>query len=266
MSVITYTVEGSVGRICMHNAPDNRLCDELITRLGEISREISADDSIRVVLMESTGESFCRGGDPAEGDGWASLDRAGAEDLMTRALDAMTAYENIPVPVITKVQGPCLGGGLEVALYGDIIISSENAVFSHIEQAVGIVTLLGGVQRMADRAGKTKALQWAYTSQFITAQEMYDAGVVNQVVPHEDLDRVTMEWVERIGNGATLAHKGHKQLVRAWSDGGVKAADDLLIPMSVDLFQTEDARGSLTSAIEDLRSGNARREYKFSGK
>src|SRR5437660_1420513 len=82
----------------------------------------------------------------------------------------------------------CFGGGFEIALRADVIIAAESAQFCHTEAAIGMFTLLGGVQRVAERAGRGRATRWALTSERIPAADALAAGIVTEVVPDEELE------------------------------------------------------------------------------
>jgi enoyl-CoA hydratase/carnithine racemase len=147
-----------------------------------------------------------------------------------------------------------------------VIVAADDAVFGHPEQMIGVVTLLGGIQRVAERAGRTRAMQWALTSELVAAQEMLAAGVITQVVPEAELAETTIGWAERLSNGPTLAHAGHKQMLNAWANGGIEAADKLIPELAVQLMQSEDARQAIASAQDALRRGIARPVFRFQGR
>ena len=164
------------------------------------------------------------------------------------------------------VQGNCFGGGFEIALRADIIIAAESATFCHTESALGVFTFLGGVQRVAERAGRARAARWALTSEKVSAVQALAAGIVAEVVPDDQLDAVTTQWAARLARGATRAHAAHKQLLSAWANGGVAAADDLIADLATNVLATEDAQFGIASMIKADQAGVARPDLEFTGR
>jgi len=140
-------------------------------------------------------------------------------DMTTRQLRAtfdqymsvFNRFEKLPLPVIAAVQGLCFGGGLELAIRADMIFAAESAAFGHPEQSIGIVTVLGGVYRVAERAGRSFATEWALTSERVPAAIMMQRGVVNRVVPDAELEKAAREFAERVAKGPTRAYAGRSR-------------------------------------------------------
>jgi enoyl-CoA hydratase/carnithine racemase len=107
--------------------------------------------------------------------------------LFERYLSAFNQFERLPIPTVAAVQGLCFGGGLELAVRADVIFAGASARFGHPEQSIGIVTVLGGIYRIAERAGRSRAIEWALTSEQVPATVMERYGVVNRVVEDEAL-------------------------------------------------------------------------------
>jgi enoyl-CoA hydratase/carnithine racemase len=164
------------------------------------------------------------------------------------------------------VHGNCFGGGFEIALRADVIIATESAQFCHTEAGIGMFTLLGGVQRVAERAGRGRAARWALTSEKVSAADALAAGVVAEMVPDDQLDAVTAQWAARLARGATVAHATHKAMLRAWANGGVQAADDLIPALAEKLLRTADARHGVAAAVKADEAGVARADLEFTGR
>jgi enoyl-CoA hydratase/carnithine racemase len=263
MAGIEFSVSSGVASLVLDNPPQNRLSTELLSGFGEAVRSIAGDHDIRAVLVRAEGEDFSFGGDIST---WLELTPEQIRDNVNAAIQLFNAFEDLPVPIIAAVQGKCLGGGFELALRADVIVAADDAVFGHPEQMIGVVTLLGGIQRVAERAGRTRAMQWALTSELVAAQEMLAAGVITQVVPEAELAKTSTAWAEQLANGPTLAHAGHKQMLKAWANGGIEAADRLIPELAQQLMQTGDARRGIASAQDALRRGTARPVLQFQGR
>lgn len=108
--------------------------------------------------------------------------------------------------------------------------------------------------------------KWALTAEMVPASTAKEVGLINEVVPTIDLRQAGQGWVEKLAKGATLAHADHKTLLRAWSNGGITAADELMPAMLGKTLMNDDCQGSLLGAIEAAKHGQPRPEYKFQGK
>ncbi|MCU1680661.1 MAG: Enoyl-CoA hydratase [Amycolatopsis sp.] len=261
MSHLTCSIEAGVAELVLTNPPQNRIdeqtADELVAAVETIGRS-----SARAVLVRAEGRDFCFGGDITT---WSDLTNRQLRALFEKYLSAFNRLERLPLLVIAAVQGLCAGGGFELALRADIIFAGESARFAHPEQSLGLVTVLGGVQRVAARAGRARAAEWALTSDQVPAAVMADAGVVNHVVADDLLLSTARSFAVKIAAGPTRAHTAHKALLRAWEDGGVTAADNALFDIAMPLFESDDTRRGLTSATNALRAGVPRPSLDFTG-
>ncbi len=225
MASFNFTVEEGIATLLLSNPPQNRLNSATSADFRAAVERIQADDSIRALVIRAEGDNFSYGGDIST---WLDVDPAAIGANIAEGLHGLRAFEALRVPVISAVQGICLGGAFEIVLRTDIIVAAENARFGHSEQTLGLITLMGGVQRVAERAGRARALRWAMTSERVPAREMLEAGVITEVVPDDRLVAVAYEWARRLGKGPTLAHAAHKKMLSAWSNGGVAAADTVI--------------------------------------
>lgn len=257
------SVQGGVAEFVLDNPPQNRLNTETMVGCAEGVERVKGDESVRVVVIRAAGADFSFGGEIAS---WDMSHPERMTELFALGLQISNALEQLPVPVIAAVQGNCSGGGFEIALRADVIIAAESARFCHTEGAIGMFTLLGGVQRVAERAGRARAMRWALTSERVSAADAFAAGVVSELVADDQLDAVTGLWAARLARGATRAHAGHKALLRAWADGGVKAADELLPEVAATLLRTADAQFGVASAVQADAAGVARPELEFAGR
>jgi enoyl-CoA hydratase/carnithine racemase len=107
-----------------------------------------------------------------------------------------------------------------------------------------------GTQRMAERAGTARAREFVMTGGLYDAGKMYDWGVVNRVLPAGDLLEKSRKFAGRLASGPTIAHLATKRIVRAQADHGTRGADERTAALSSHLFETEDARGAITSFLE----------------
>ncbi len=263
MSYLNYTHEDGVATITLDNPPNSRLNDELLQGFVQAVLDLSKRSDTRVVLVKAEGADFSFGADITT---WLDHTEESIATWITQSVQVANLLESLPVPVVAAVQGHCLGGAFELVLRMDFIIAADDAKFGHPEATAGMFTGLGGIQRVADRIGRTRAMKMALTSEVIGSQDALDFGLVNEVVPRAELHSQAEEWAARFGGGATLAHAAHKKLLHAWSNGGVLAADALLPELFGKCLVSEDAQGSLLGASEAVKAGKPRPAYAFKGR
>ncbi|HEY0800165.1 MAG TPA: enoyl-CoA hydratase/isomerase family protein [Steroidobacteraceae bacterium] len=262
MSYITLENEGELAIITLDNPPQNRIGERVVAELATVIQTIEAGE-FRAVLLRAKGENFCFGGDIAD---WPDMSSRQLRALFDYDMSIFNRFERLPLPVVAAVQGLCFGGGLELAIRADMIVAAESARFGHPEQTLGIVTLLGGIYRVAERAGRSFASEWALTSEPISAATMMQHGVVNRVVPDADLDKSARQLAARAATGATRAYAAHKALLRIWAEAGVAAADSAMFDIAMPLFETEDVRRGLASAVGALKAGRSRPVLDYKGR
>ncbi|MEM7019749.1 MAG: enoyl-CoA hydratase-related protein [Pseudomonadota bacterium] len=187
------------------NAINPAMHDELQSAFDDFA----ADDEQFIGVVTGTGErSFCVGSDlktiagsdkrpPYPSDGYAGL----------------IERFDLNKPLIAAVNGLCLGGGFEVALACDIIIATEDASFGLPEPRVGAVALGGGLHRLARQIGLKRAMGYVFTCARISAQEGFNLGLVNEVVPANELEAATTRWCEEILKSAPMSIRASKESI-----------------------------------------------------
>ena len=205
--------EGRVAVLTV-NRPDklNALNDQVRVDLLAALAEIEGDDGLGVVVLTGAGEkSFIAGADISEFAGRTPFDQREAM-RSPRIFDVMSSY---PKPVIAMINGFCLGGGCELALSCDLRIASEKARFGQPEIKLGLIPGGGGTQRLPRLVGTGHALRLILTGDMIDAAEAKAIGLVELVVPHEELRAKTLELAQKIAGMSPLTVKVAKEAVRA---------------------------------------------------
>jgi enoyl-CoA hydratase/carnithine racemase len=262
MSHLSYEIEGSLATITLNNPPQNRITPEMADELEAALDAIDQSDA-RATLLKADGPDFSFGGDIVE---WPGMNQRERRSLFERYMRTFNRFERLAIPTIAAVQGLCFGGGFELALRADILFAGETARFGHPEQSIAIVTVLGGIYRVAERAGRAKAMEWALSSEQIPAAVMAQHGVVNCVVPDKALVEEAKGYALSIAAGPTLAHAAHKALLKAWSIGGTSGADEAMFDIAMPLFESADTRLAIPGAIEAARAGKPRPRFAFEGR
>jgi enoyl-CoA hydratase/carnithine racemase len=262
MTHISLKVEWPVSIITVHRPPQNRIDDDMVEQFATIIEKIESSES-RAVLLRADGPDFSFGGDIMK---WPDMSVRQLRATFDRYLSVFNRFERLPLPVVAAVQGLCFGGGLELAIRADMIIAGESARFGHPEQSLGIVTMLGGIYRVAERAGRNFATEWAMTSHQVPAATMMQHGVVNRVVPDASLEEASREAAQQAAKGPTLAYAAHKALLRIWAESGVAAADSAMLDIAMPLFISDDVRRGIPSAVNALTAGTPRPIVDFEGR
>ncbi len=223
-------------------ATAKRFVHDLRATVSDIKRA-----PLRALLVRAAGKMFSAGADVS-----AFKDKTGPEarERFTPHLQMIADLEELPFPTLAAVHGMCVGGGLELALACDLIWAAAPARFGHLEATIGTTTLLGGVQRLTERAGPSRAREIIYTAELYAAATFERWNIVNRVVPEDALEGKTRAFAERLASGPTLAYAAGKRMVRAFLEGGVRAADKVVDEVAPPLFQSEDMRAGVAALVE----------------
>jgi len=262
MSHLRYGIENDLATVVLNNPPQNRLSVEMLDELAQ-GLDTIGQSTARALLLRADGPDFSFGGDIVP---WPEASIAQLRTVFERYMSVFNQFERLSIPTIAAVQGHCFGGGLELAVRADVIFAASSARFGHPEQTLGIVTLLGGVYRIAERAGRSRAAEWAFSSQPVPAQVMEQHGVVNRVYQDDVLLQKATDFARQLTKGPTRAHAAHKALLRSWAVGGVAAADEAMFDIAMPLFETEDVKMALPSAVNALKAGKPRPVIDFKGR
>lgn len=205
--------EGRVAILTV-NRPDklNALNDQVRTDMLAALGDLETDAGVGAIVLTGAGEkSFIAGADIGEFAGRTPFDQRHAM-RSPRIFDIMAAY---PKPVIAMINGFCLGGGCELAMSCDIRIASEKARFGQPEVNLGLIPGGGGTQRLSRLVGLGHAMRLILSGDMIGAAEARDIGLVEMVVPHEELRARTLELAARIAAKSPLTLRVAKEALRA---------------------------------------------------
>jgi enoyl-CoA hydratase len=246
-------------RTIVVNRPDklNALNRDTLNELSLVFAQAAQDDAVRVVVLTGAGEkAFVAGADIAEMNGCTPVQAQGFSRAGQRL---MTSIERLGKPVIARIQGFALGGGMELAMACHLRVASEKAKFGQPEINLGLIPGFGGTQRLLRLAGRGAALELCLTGAPINAQRAYELGIVTRVVAPEALDEAVNTLADQLAAAAPLAAAG---ILDAVLQGGETAIDQGLE------FETQGF--ALAFSTEDMREGTAafleKRKPQFSGR
>ena len=246
MNKVRFDISGALGVLTLVNPPLNLFSAELIADLRTAVTAIMRAP-LRALLVRAEGKIFSGGAEVSVFTGKTPDD---ARDQFTSHLRLIADLEELPFPTIAAVQGLCIAAGLELALACDLIWASASARFGQAEASIGTTTLLGGVQRLAERAGPGRAREIIYSADQYDAATFERWNIVNKVVPDQDFESQTRAFAERLAIGPTLAYAAGKKMVRAYLDGGIRAADAVVNEVAPPLFASEDMRAGVAGLLE----------------
>jgi len=214
--------------------------------IEELECVLNGDEikEIRALLFKVDKGNFSAGANVAS---FLEQDEKSSKDMLKRFLDVIYKIENLPFPTMAAVKGMCIGGGFELALACDYIWASEKSQFAAAEVLVGIVPLGGGAQRLAQRAGITRAKEIALGGRFKKPELLERWNIINRVLPEQDLVEKAIKFMKIQSNGPTIAYDVIKRLLREYYNKGLEESDNLLQEIVPQLFETEDIRIGIES-------------------
>lgn len=214
MSVTIVRKENGVAEIVIARFEKrNALNTELVNGIADCATELGTDEGVRVVVLRTEGDKvFSAGADIGE---LSSLTKDTAYGFIDNLRRAIQAVFNIPVPVICRLQGACIGGAMELAAACDLRIASNNATFCMPEVRVGIPSVIQAVL-LPRLMGRGRAGWLVLSGDVIDARTAYDWGFVEHLVSSEELDSAVDKAVEAILAAAPGAVRAQKRLVQSW--------------------------------------------------
>ena len=243
---VRFSRDGPLGTVTLASPPLNLIGQQLISDLLAALDQVEAAEGLRALVLRGEGKVFSAGADVAL---FAGMTAQQLRPLIGSFLDLGHRIERLPFPTLAAVHGTCMAGGFELALFCDLIWAAEGTMLGLPETRLGIVPLAGGVERIAARAGLGRARTVALGGELHTAAEFVAWGVIDRVLPADELRSAAEEFARRLAVGPTRAFAVVKELTRSYTAGGIAGADALLADAAVGLFDTEDARGGIRSFL-----------------
>jgi 2-(1,2-epoxy-1,2-dihydrophenyl)acetyl-CoA isomerase len=194
------------------NRPEtlNAMNEPMMGEMERILIELEADAAVRAVILTGAGRAFSSGGDQKRdrgGEGQQSFfdgDLGGA--LIERLNRCILRMQRLEKPIVGSINGVAAGAGLNIALATDLRIAADTARFGEVFARVGLVPDGGGTYFLPRLVGTAKAMEMILLADIIDAQEALRIGLVNRVVPAEQLENETLKLAERLAQGPTVAY------------------------------------------------------------
>ena len=219
---VNVSVEGSVGIIELAR-PDkfNCLSLEVHECIARARERFEADRNFRSILICAQGKHFCTGADLTEVKG-IMKDPAKLDHFIAFGTENLRALEKSRLPVVVAVQGLCLAGGIELMLSGDVCFAAESAQFGDQHAQFGLIPGWGGSQRLTRLMGLRRSLDLMFSARWLKAEEAKEAGLVNYIVPDNELREAALEYCLTI---ATRSRPGIAEMKRLAREGADMALD-----------------------------------------
>jgi enoyl-CoA hydratase/carnithine racemase len=246
-SKVKFTQDGGLGVVTLDSPPMNLIGDELVSDLIDTIAQVEQAQGLRALLMKGNGAVFSAGADVNLFVGRSADDM---RPLIASFLELGIRFESLPFPTLAAVHGTCMAGGMELALFCDLIWAAEGTVMGLPESSLGIVPLAGGIERVAARAGLGRARTIALGGSLHSAEDFAAWGVIDRVLPAAELVEKAEKFARRLASGPTLAYAAIKRIAGAYLSKGVPGADALLLDAAVGLFDSGDAQEGIRTFLE----------------
>ncbi len=250
--------DGPIATVVINRAEKlNALTMSMWQRLGQVFRELSADDSLRCIVIRGAGEkSFSPGNDIAEFE----TDRSNREQAIAYGHLMHTtaqALDECRHPVVAQIHGICVGGGLEIAAFADVRVCGQGSRFGAPIKNLGLVMAYPEMAPLVRPVGADAALALLLEGRIIDAAEALSLGLVSRVVPDDQVAAEARATAQRIADGAPLVARWHKKFARRLRDPSPISRDEYL--EGFDCFDTEDFRAGYQAFL-------AKRKPQFNGR
>jgi len=232
------------------NRPEklNAFTKPMWKRLGEVVQELSSDEDVRCIVMRGAGDrSFSPGNDISEfaNDRSNSAQAEAYGKLMHGTIGTIRAC---PTPTVAMIKGICVGGGLELAGLCDIRICGESSRFGAPINKLGLVMAYPEISCLRDLVGPQVTLEILLEGRIFKADEALQKGIVNRIVPDDEVETEAMATARRIADGAPLVHRWHKKFLDRLADP--KPLTKAELKEGYDCYDTEDFKTGYTAFLE----------------
>jgi enoyl-CoA hydratase/carnithine racemase len=240
-------VDQGVATLRLDRPKMNALNVQMQEEIRAAATEASARDDVKAVVVYGGERVFAAGADVKEMAQLSYVDMVARSGALQSSFSSVAA---IPKPVVAALTGYALGGGCELALCADVRFAAEDAVLGQPEILLGIIPGAGGTQRLSRLVGPSRAKDIIFTGRFVRADEALAIGLVDRVVPADQVYDEAVGWARQFAGAATYALRAAKEAV----DQGLEV--DLQTGLAIErqqfaaLFATEDRRVGMTSFVE----------------
>ena len=232
----------------------NALNLQLMLELKHALQALDQNDEVRCIVITGNERAFAAGADIKQMESRTAIDM-----LMIDQFETWDQIRKTKKPIIAAVSGFCLGGGCELAMTCDMIIASESAKFGQPEIKIGVMPGAGGTQRLTRAVGKALAMEMVLTGKFISAEQAFDAGLINRVVPEEVYLDEALKLADEIALQSPVAVRLAKESVLKAFESGLQEGLYFERKNFYMCFASEDQKEGMKAFVE-------KRKPEFKGK
>lgn len=256
---VLFGASEGIGRIRLNKPQSLNAMDiEVAEGFLEAVRSLTADEALRVIVIEAEGRSFMAGGDLAYFN--QAEDRAqAARTIIQIAHEALERLSQAPQITLASLKGAVAGGGMSLALSFDLAIAADNTVFNSAYARISTSSDCGGTWALPRLVGVRKALEIALLCDNIEADQALQLGLVNKVVPLSELEAETDAMAQRLAAGAPIAQQHIKKLIRTSFDHSLPEQLDAELESFAACAASSDFGGAVASFFE-------KKKYRFQGR
>ena len=242
---LQFSVKDSIGRFVINREPQrNALNLETLSLFFKYLDQAESDDAVRVILITGAGErAFCSGAD------LGGAVAGGIEEGFRSYAQLMKRLAGYPKPVVARVNGDCLAGGMGLMLACDIVISRNDVKFGTPEVNVGLFPMMIGAL-IYRNALRKKAMEMILLGQKLDAEQAKDMGLITRAVAPAELDTEVAKTLKLLAAKSPIGIKIGKEAFYAMADMPFEAALDFLSQKIAEVAATEDAREGITAFLE----------------
>jgi 2-(1,2-epoxy-1,2-dihydrophenyl)acetyl-CoA isomerase len=250
------TVEDGIATLTM-NRPDSRnaLSRAMMLGLQEALQRLATDPAVRLVVLTGAGRAFCSGGDVkgfAQAVGGASAGPSFDQkvtDLRAR-MDAVRWLHEMPKPTLAVIPGPAAGAGLSLALACDLRITADDAKFTTAFSKIGLSGDFGGSWFLSQLVGASRARELYFTGRVVLPEEALRLGMVDRVVPYEQLGQAARAYAKELASLPTVAVGYMKRNLNVAQRGSLSDVLDVEAIHMIRTFETDDHKGAAKAFVE----------------
>jgi enoyl-CoA hydratase/carnithine racemase len=252
--------ENGIGWVIINNPEKrNAMSIEMYEAMAAALKSYATDPEVRVVILKGEGgKSFISGADISQfKERRSTLEQVRAGEAISEANNK--ALRECPKPTIAMIRGFCMGGGLGTAIVCDIRIASDDSQFGVPAAKLGVGYRFNGIRRLTEVVGPQFTAEIFYTGRRFSAQEAYDMGLINRMVPAADLEKYVLDFATTLANNAPLTLKAVKQCLIELKKDPADRDLDLCQKVVEDCFASQDY-------IEGRNAFMEKRKPAFKGK
>jgi 2-(1,2-epoxy-1,2-dihydrophenyl)acetyl-CoA isomerase len=249
---IILSTDGPIATVKL-NRPDklNALAGPMRQEILEVLRLIAADDTIRVLIFTGEGRGFCAGGDI----GYLkqlrdARNEAGFLEILANGKEIIRSLRSLPKPVIAAINGPCAGAGFSFALGCDIRLASDLASFGPVFARIGLHPDWGGSWLLPKLVGSAKACELIFRGTMVSAAEAETIGLVNRVVPHEQLLPTALELAKTIAANPPGVLRLAKESIYRSLSSDLETAFERETAVQMECFNSDEFLEGITAFLE----------------